>query len=187
MLTGLDTFSTQVIALRHQGPLREEVKTLAEILKDAGYDTTCVGFGGTKARVGLIPILTSLDGVQMTLGRSPKAENLNKTTLPELNRLIDQTDEKPFFLFLRHMDPHSPYLPPAPYERTFYHGDECDPSNKSMEPVMAFKPFCDYFRLLDATKELLTRTNVIAQYDGASRLHGRVYSDAFLMRLKRAV
>ena len=50
MLTGLDTFSTQVVALRHQGPLREEVKTLAEILKDVGYDTTCVGFGGPSAR-----------------------------------------------------------------------------------------------------------------------------------------
>ena len=59
-----------------------------------------------------------------------KRENLNKTTLPELNRLIDQSDEKPFFLFLRHMDPHSPYLPPAPYERMFYHGDACDPSKQ---------------------------------------------------------
>ena len=25
-------------------------------------------------------------------------------------------EDKPFLLFLRHMDPHSPYLPPAPYE-----------------------------------------------------------------------
>ena len=31
MLTGMDVFSTQVVALRHQGPLRPEVKTLAEI------------------------------------------------------------------------------------------------------------------------------------------------------------
>ena len=28
---------------------------------------------------------------------------------------------------LRHMDPHSPYLPPAPFDRMFYHGDETDP------------------------------------------------------------
>ena len=132
MLTGLDTFSTQVVALRHQGPLREEVKTVAEILGDAGYDTTCVGFSGPSAR-GFDTYLDYSGWGPDDTGRSPKAENLNKTTLPELNRLIDQSNEKPFFLFLRHMDPHSPYLPPAPYERIFYHGDECDPSNKSME------------------------------------------------------
>ncbi len=44
MLTGQDVFSTQVVALRHKGPLREEVRTLPEILSQAGYNTTCVGF-----------------------------------------------------------------------------------------------------------------------------------------------
>ena len=39
------------------------------------------------------------------------------------------------------MDPHSPYLPPQPFERIFYHGDECDPDNRSMDPVFAFEPF----------------------------------------------
>ena len=29
MLTGLDTFGTQVVALRHQGPLREEVENVS--------------------------------------------------------------------------------------------------------------------------------------------------------------
>src|SRR5579871_390344 len=40
MLTGRDVFGTQVVALRHQGPLRPEVKTLAEMLSEAGYSTT---------------------------------------------------------------------------------------------------------------------------------------------------
>jgi hypothetical protein len=57
-------------------------------------------------------------------GRSPKAQNLNAVALPELDRLARKRD--PFFLFLRHMDPHSPYLPPAPFERMFYHGNEFD-------------------------------------------------------------
>ena len=43
------------------------------------------------------------------------------------------------------MDPHSPYLAPEPFERMFYHGNELDRRNKSMDPVMAFKPFCDFF------------------------------------------
>src|SRR5512137_2806501 len=37
MLTGLDVFSTQVVALRHKGPMRSEIKTLPEILREAGY------------------------------------------------------------------------------------------------------------------------------------------------------
>ena len=180
MLTGLDTFSTQVVALRHQGPLREEVKTVAEILGDAGYDTTCVGFSGPSAR-GFDTYLDYSGWGPDDTGRSPKAENLNKTTLPELNRLIDQSDEKPFFLFLRHMDPHSPYLPPAPYERIFYHGDECDPSNKSMESVMAFKPFCDYFASW-MPQGITDKDYVIAQYDGAI-----AYMDACIQTLFNAL
>ena len=180
MLTGLDTFSTQVVALRHQGPLREEVKTLAEILRDEGYDTTCVGFSGPSAR-GFDTYLEYSGWGPDESGRSPKAENLNKTTLPELNRLIDQGDEKPFFLFLRHMDPHSPYLPPAPYERMFYHGDECDPSNKSMEPVMTFKPFCDYFASW-MPPGITDKDYVIAQYDGAI-----AYMDACIQTLFNAL
>ena len=180
MLTGLDTFSTQVVALRHQGPLREEVKTLAEILRDEGYDTTCVGFSGPSAR-GFDTYLEYSGWGPDESGRSPKAENLNKTTLPELNRLIDQSDEKPFFLFLRHMDPHSPYLPPAPYERMFYHGDECDPSNKSMKPVMTFKPFCDYFASW-MPPGITDKDYVIAQYDGAI-----AYMDACIQTLFNAL
>ena len=180
MLTGLDTFSTQVVALRHQGPLREEVKTLAEILRESGYDTTCVGFSGPSAR-GFDTYLEYSGWGPDESGRSPKAENLNKTTLPELNRLIDQSDEKPFLLFLRHMDPHSPYLPPAPYERMFYHGDECAPSNTSMEPVMAFKPFCDYFASW-MPPGITDKDYVIAQYDGAI-----AYMDACIQTLFNAL
>src|SRR5438128_1550723 len=52
MLTGMDCFSTEVVALRHVGGLTEKVRTLAEILKDAGYDTTCVGFQGNPSARG---------------------------------------------------------------------------------------------------------------------------------------
>src|SRR4051812_5062628 len=41
MLTGRDCFGTQVVALRHQGGLTKNVKTLAEITRRAGYNTTC--------------------------------------------------------------------------------------------------------------------------------------------------
>ena len=56
MLTGRDCFGTQVVALRHQGPLRAEAPTAAEIFRGYGYNTTSVGFKGTQvARFRQIP------------------------------------------------------------------------------------------------------------------------------------
>jgi arylsulfatase A-like enzyme len=52
MLTGLDCFSTQVVALRHKGGLRTDMKTLPEILKEEGYNTSCVGFTGNPSSRG---------------------------------------------------------------------------------------------------------------------------------------
>src|SRR5581483_4045372 len=37
MLTGMDCFSHQVVALRHQGGLTDRVRTLPEILREQGY------------------------------------------------------------------------------------------------------------------------------------------------------
>ena len=42
MFTGLDCFSSNVVALRHEGGLDPQVQTLAEILGAAGYNTSCV-------------------------------------------------------------------------------------------------------------------------------------------------
>ena len=164
MLAGMDCFSTQAVALRHKGPLRHEVKTLAEILREAGYNTTCVGFEGNPSSRGFDKYIDYAAWGSWAEGRSPKAQNLNSAAIPELDRLINLGD--PFFLFLRHMDPHAPYLPPEPYERMFYHGDEFDRHNKSMKPVMDFKPFCDFFASW-MPPGITDKDYVIAQYDGA--------------------
>jgi arylsulfatase A-like enzyme len=141
-----------------------EVKTLAEILREEGYDTTCVGFTGNPSARGFDKYIEFPGWGSWNEGRSPKAQNLNEVALPELDRLARKRD--PFFLFLRHMDPHSPYLPPAPFERMFYHGNEFDKRNKSMEPVMAFKPFRDFFASW-MPPGVTDKEYIIAQYDGA--------------------
>ena len=179
MLTGQDAFTTQVVALRHQGPLRPEVQTLPEILRARGYDTTCVGFGGNPASRGFDRYLEFDGWGSWNQGRSPKAQNLNDVAIPELQRLAGQ--DKPFLLFLRHMDPHAPYLPPAPYERMFYHGNECDPANRSMDPVMTFKPFCDFFASW-MPPGITDKDYVVAQYDGSI-----AYMDACIQTLLNAV
>lgn len=179
MLTGQDVFSTQVVALRHKGPLRPEVRTLPEILREAGYDTTCVGFTGNASARGFDKYLDYPGWGSWNEGRSPKAENLNRVALPEMDRLA--SGKKPFFLFLRHMDPHAPYLPPAPYERMFYHGNECDPKNKTMKPVMDFKPFRDFFASW-MPPGITDKDYVIAQYDGAI-----AYMDACIQSIFQAL
>jgi len=164
MLTGRDVFGTDVVALRHQGPLGGHVRTLAETLADHGYNTTCVGFTGNPSSRGFQTYLDYESWLPDETGRTPKAQNLNEVAVPELERLA--ADGKPFFLFLRHMDPHSPYLPPAPYERMFYGGDEKDPANGSMAPVYGFKPFADFLKSW-IPPGVTDQEYVSAQYDGA--------------------
>ena len=163
MLTGMDVFSTQVVALRHKGEMKEGIVPLQTILKNVGYNTTCIGFQSPGAR----NFDTYIDYSNWNPGPdgyAHKAENLNEVTIPEMARLAGE--DGPFFLFMRHMDPHTPYLPPPPFDRLFYHGDEKDLAKTSMRPVMEFKPFCDYFAswmpegITDAEYE-------VAQYDGA--------------------
>jgi arylsulfatase A-like enzyme len=164
MLTGMDCFGTDVVALRHKGPLGGHVKALAEVLEENGYNTTCVGFSGNPASRGFQKYLNYEAWHPAETGRCPKAENLNEVAIPELKRLA--AEDKPFFLFLRHMDPHSPYLPPRPFERMFYDGNEFDPANKSMEPVYAFKPFADFLKSW-IPEGCTDHEYVTAQYDGA--------------------
>lgn len=164
MLTGMDVFGTDVVALRHEGPLGGHVRTLAEVLQDEGYQTTCIGFTGNPSSRGFQTYLNYESWQPDETGRAPKAQNLNEVAIPELERLA--ADDKPFFLFLRHMDPHSPYLPPAPYERMFYGADEKDPTNRSMEPVYNFKPFATFLQSW-IPEGVTDHEYVSAQYDGA--------------------
>ena len=175
MLTGMDIFTTNCVALRHKGQLTSRVATLADILGDNGYDTTCVGFGWNAASRGFKKYIEYKAWGDASDGALRKAEALNDISVPELDRLAGRN--KPFFLFLRHMDPHSPYMPPAPFNRMFYHGDEFDSSNQSMDPVFKFKPFADYF-MSWMPPGLTDKDYVIAQYDGAL-----AYMDACIQRL----
>ncbi|MEK7764768.1 MAG: sulfatase [bacterium] len=164
LLTGRDAFGTQVVALRHQGPLTPDVKTLAEILRGHGYDTTCVGFTGNPSARGFDRYL---DFGQTWGGWNQrplrKAEELNKVFLPELDRL--HAAGKPWMVMLRHMDPHAPYLPPPPYDALFFGGDPCAPGKTTMDPVKAFKPFRD-FHLSWSPPGITDADFLTAQYDG---------------------
>lgn len=164
MLTGMDTFGTDVVALRHDGPMIDEISTMAEVLKGNGYNTTCVGFQWNPSSRGFDTYLDFEGWSGGEDGKAHKAEALNDTAIPEIKRLSNE--DEPFFMMLRHMDPHSPYLPPLPFERVFYDKDEYDKDNDSMQAVYDFKPFSDYFKcwIPPGTTD---KDYVIAQYSGA--------------------
>ena len=175
MLTGRDCFGTNCVALRHKGGLPEQIRTLPEVLRDADYETVCVGFTGNPASRGFDKYLDYKAWGSGAEGCLRKAEGLNEVFIPELDRLAGQ--DRPFLVLLRHMDPHSPYLPPSPFDRMFYHGDPCDPANRSMEPVMKFEPFRDYF-VTWMPPGITDKEYEIAQYDGAI-----AYMDACIQRI----
>lgn len=162
ILTGRDVFSTRMVSLSPKGPLDKKQPTLPEILGKAGYKSTCVGFDGGFYR-GFDEYLTFEGWPAWEDRPARKAENLNAVAVPALEKM--NRSGKPFLLFLRHMDPHSPYLPPAPFDQMFYSKDPADKKNKSMKPVFDFKPFADFFKSW-MPPGCSDKDYVVAQYDG---------------------
>ena len=164
MLTGRDCFGTGIVGLA-QKEIAEGVPVFAEMLKDLGYNTTCIGFKWNAAGRGYDNYIDFPGwGPDHDDGRAHKAMNLNEVAIPELERLAGE--DKPFFLFMRHMDPHSPYLAPQPFQDMFFQGDAFDPNDKRMQKVYDFKPFGDYIG--SWVPEGCTNPDyVIAQYDAA--------------------
>lgn len=169
MLTGLDCFGTDCVALRHKGQLIDSVKTLPEVLRENGYTSTCIGFGGNAGSRGFDNYISYGDW------EPNKAANMNEVALPELERLAKQ--DKPWLMFMRHMDPHSPYYAGEPFDRLFYSKDEFDPNNKSLQSLYEFKPFRDYFKSW-FPEGCTDAEYIIAQYDGAI-----AYMDACINQL----
>ena len=174
ILTGRDVFSTRMVSLGPKSPLDKKQPTLPEILRKAGYVSTCVGFDGGFYR-GFDQYLTFEGWPSWEDRPARKAENLNAVAVPALEKM--SKPGKPFLLFLRHMDPHAPYLPPPPYDQMFYSKDPCDKRVNTMKPVFAFKPFGD-FHSSWMPPGCTDKDYVIAQYDGEV-----AYMDACIQRI----
>src|SRR5206468_1453318 len=118
------------------------IPSLAEILERRGYHTGAADNLGRWFQRGF----TDYEGYTWDTGNTGewrKGEAVTDAALRVIHRAANQ--DRPFFLFLHYWDPHTPYLPPAPFSRMFYEGDERDPRSRSMESVWAFEPFRWYF------------------------------------------
>ena len=142
VFTGVDVMTHNISCQGGKVELDPGLPTLPEVLRAHGYYTASVDNLGRWFTRGFEKLHTyrwERDWSQPWR----KAEAVDAAARPALAEAAAQ--DRPFFMFVHYWDPHTPYLPPPPFDRMFYGGDERDPDNQSMDPVWAFEPFRDYF------------------------------------------
>lgn len=161
MFTGVEAITHDIVCVGGKVELSGDIKQIQEILKENGYTTAAVDNLGRWFKRGFDIYETfSFDRKVKSAWR--KAEIVNEKALPLLHKLAEK---QPFYLFLHYWDPHTPYLPPPPYDRMFYDGgNERDPKKCTMAPVLSFTPFKGIFDWW--TKGITDADYIIAQYDG---------------------
>ncbi|HOM81114.1 MAG: sulfatase-like hydrolase/transferase [Armatimonadetes bacterium] len=142
LFTGKDVMAHQIVCQGGKVELDPKVRLLAEILRENGYFTAAADNLGRWFPRGF-DLYEGYQWDQDPKGAWRKGEAVNKTAQRILDECVRQP--KPWFAFLHYWDPHTPYLPPVPFDRMFYHGNERAPENHSMDAVFAFEPFRYYF------------------------------------------
>ena len=124
MLTGRTPTSLGTTYATRSHSVPQNANTLAEYLKDKGYDTA--GFVSTycnKARLGFSQGFNYYDDQLTDQPSSDKARaaDINKHAMQWLDNtwLPQSKGETPLFLFLYYFDPHAWYDPPSPYDTLF--------------------------------------------------------------------
>ena len=143
LLTGCDVMKHRIVAQGAKTELAEGIPLLQERLRERGYWTGAADNLGRWFSRGF-DRYEGYSWARDPSGGWRKGEAVTRTALRVLEEAAAQP--KPFFVFVHYWDPHTPYLPPPPFDRMFYGGDEKDPANRSMEPVLSFPPFMHYFR-----------------------------------------
>jgi arylsulfatase A-like enzyme len=97
-------------------PLVESERTLAEMLREAGYATgAVVGGPWMKRPFGLAQGFDFYDDDQIGTSDGRPADLVTAAAV----RWLERTPGKELFLFLNYFDPHGPYTSPEPFARAF--------------------------------------------------------------------
>ena len=149
------------IAMRPAMPLRGDVPTLAEKIRNAGYRTAAVvannaylthpfglhrGFEHYDDRNGSwvrrYLALVQLAGWNPRAGHKVYREggDISDAALAWLER----RGAEPFFLMLNYMDAHDPYIPPPPFDREFSDEQPLDPLDPAVDlwPLLYDRGLC---------------------------------------------
>ncbi|MCP3981041.1 MAG: sulfatase [bacterium] len=143
--------------------LREDVTTLAQRMRRAGYSTA--------AFVNVVwcsPDLSSLDrGFDTYDFHGSDASNVGhrdaRRTTDAVLDWFEKADDRPAFVVVHYFDPHLTYDPPAPYDTMFDAGASAIPRG--------FGSAQDVFGIRDGTIRLdpARRRHLVARYDGELR------------------
>jgi arylsulfatase A-like enzyme len=174
LFSGRDVFDHQIVAQGGRQELDPALRLLPDLLRGEGYFTGAVDnigrwFAPAFERYERYPRWDHDGSRPWRIGEA--------VTAPALS-LLDEAhqDGRPFFLFFHYWDPHTPYLPPAPFHRQFFAGDAHDPGNRSMDRVWRSAWFANYFaEWLPGVTDI---RYVTAQYDASV-----AYADACLAHL----
>jgi arylsulfatase A-like enzyme len=171
LFSGRDVFAHQIVAQGGRQELDPAIRLLPEILRERGFFTAAVD----NIERWFEPAFERYEKYPRWLhdGSLPW-RNGEEVTARALELLQEAAARpQPFFLFLHYWDPHTPYLPPPPFDRMFYAGDEKDLAHHSMDAVWASPWFFNYFsEWMSGVRDI---EFVKAQYDA-----GIAYSDACL-------
>jgi len=144
MLTGREAIAHNIVNIGGGVPIEEGIPLLPEILKARGYNTAAVDTMGRHFTRGFdeyhTPEWDTSD--PLTLRR---AEHVTDMAVPQIEKFKES--DNPFFLFLHYWDPHTPYLPPAPFREMFYDKtrNPYDVNNHSMDKAWNDEMFKWYF------------------------------------------
>src|SRR5262249_13064142 len=133
----------QIVAQGGTQELSPDVRLLPELLREHGYYAAAVDNIGRWIQPAFEAYI---EYPRWDHDGSKPWRNGEEGATPALSLLEGcHIQSRPFFLFLHYWDPHTPYLPPPPFDRMFYGGDERDPACHSMEPVWQSAWFANYF------------------------------------------
>jgi arylsulfatase A-like enzyme len=141
--SGRDVFRHQIVAQGGRQDLDPGVRLLPDLLRDHGFFTAAVDNIGRWIQ----PAFECYDEYPRWDHDGTRPWRNGEQVTERGLRLLAECHSrgKPFFLFLHYWDPHTPYLPPPPFDRMFYGGDEKDPRHRSMDPVWQSPWFANYF------------------------------------------
>ena len=169
---GWTTLFTGVHPLRHcivshagDVVLSEDIPLLSQVLKKHDYVTVAVDNLHRWFERGYDYYLDPGYEEAPSGGRKVTADRVNSRAVEWLRGWASRRrgDER-FFMFVHYWDPHTPYVPPSPYDRMFYKGDERDPRNPTMRKVREISPI--WFLFERWLRGITDVEYVVAQYDG---------------------
>jgi arylsulfatase A-like enzyme/Tfp pilus assembly protein PilF len=164
--------------------LLPSTETLAEILKNSGYQTAAfVGAFPLDSRFGLnkgFDVYDDLYGSKNVIRDltfvERKAEDVNRKVLEWLAR----NREKKFFMWVHYFDLHAPYEPPSPFKEE-YMGREYDGEIAYTDAAVgALLEKLDQWKLMDRTLVILTADHGEALGEHQETTHGIFVYDSTL-------